>query len=392
MTSFLPAHREISAAPDGAEAAAHNIERPVSRNLLSNGFSHQSGDFDWSDIWNSLSAFSDAAILHDGEQNQADSGLWETLLENNSVSFSPRRGSRMPTPSRREIEAPPTENLSPLMQQISSMTPHSPDAQIAIDNDFSLPDFGLDLDFSTVEKRSHGSSRACSPSFHAQPHPRITDERSISPLQLTNLKNNHGEVRDLNLVLRTSSPAGQSLDPVTGDDVRAESISSLLGLLKFLIFPRFNPASQKFEYGDSILSDFFCARWCEWLCFQVEELLDSYLERSLRALRKRRAARLQGTMPSGSDRYHNEPRQAFETSDEIERLPKPADGTVDNKLRTTFFRRCLTPMGLVVFQVREAPSCSTDEDGTNSNILVTIRFMPGRRNGPWDCAPTFSDW
>ena len=376
MTSFLPAHREIPAVPDGAEAATHNIERPVSRNLLSNGFSHQSEDFDWSDIWNSSSAFSDPAILHDGEQTQADSGLWETLLEDNSVTFSPRRGSRMPTPSRREIEAPPTENLSPLMQQIIVMTPYSPDAQITNDNDFSLPDFDLDLDFSTVEKRSHGSSRAGSSSFHAESDPRITDERSISPLQLTNIKNNHGEVRELNLVSRTSSPAGQSLDPVTGDDVRAESIASLLGLLKFLIFPRFNPASQKFEYGDSILSDFFCPHWCEWLCFEVEELLDSYLERSLRATRKRRAARFQGTLPSGSELYHDEPGQAFESSDGIERLPKPADGIVVSRLWKPFSRRFPTPMGLVVCQVREAPSSSTDEDGINSNILVTIRFVP----------------
>ncbi len=375
MTSFLPAHRDIAAAPDGVEAATHSIERPVSRNLLSNGFSHQSGDFDWSDIWNSLSAFSDAAILHDGEQNEADSGLWETLLENNNVSFSPRPGSRMPTPSTQEIEVPPAENLSPLMQQIISMAPYSLDAQVANDNNFSLPDFDLD-DFSMFENRSHTSSRARSSSSHKEPHPRITDERGISPLQLTNLNNTHGGVREINLVSKTTSPAGQALNPVTRKDGRAESIASLLGLLKYLISPRFNPASQKFEYGNSILSDLFCPQWCEWLCFEVEELLDSYLERSLRATRKRRGARFQGTLPSGYDLYHDESRQAFESSDEIERLPKPAKGTVLTKLRETFSCRFPTPMGLVVFQVREAPSCLTDEDGINSNSLITISFMP----------------
>lgn len=366
MPCFLPAYGQTFGVPNSAEEVTHDIERPSSLGIPP--MSH---------VWNSLGAFSDQVFFDDGGQNQANSGLWETLLDNNSPSFSPRRGSLMPTSSRQDIEAMQTENTSQLMRQITRITPDVSTVQSANDKDSPFSGTNLDFDFSDFVNLPQGPSTARDSSSQAEPHPRRSAERiSISPLQLADHNDTHSEDRAFNLASETTSATGQALGSVTGEDVRAESIASLLVLLKSLIFSRFNTASQKYEHDASILSDVFCPHTCDWLSFGVEELLDSYLERSLTSIRKRRIARSQGSLRCGSDVYLDEPRQGFESPDGIQRLSMLTEGTDAIKLRSTFCRLCYTPMGQVRFQVREGPSSSMDQGGSDSKFLIIISFMP----------------
>lgn len=361
MTRSLPAHLQTSALPDSTEETTRNSGMPNSLDFLSNNLFHQSGDFGLNDAFNGLDVFSDPLFLHDGEQRQADSGLQDFLLDNSIASFSPRRRSILPTSSGGAIQITCTENASPLMPQITSTPPYVPAAQSANDDNFPLPDLNLDLDFSMFLNSPHRPSTAPS-SSHSEPHlGRSVEKMSISPLQLTDRDDNHGENSLFNPVSEIASIADQTLDPFTGDDLAAESIAPLLFLLKSLIFPRYDTATQKYHYENSVISGVFCPHWCEWLCFEFEGLLDLYLEGSLRSIRKRRTARAVDSLRTRRNSKLNERRQSFESSDRTQRLSKPTQTTVTTTLRSTFFRRRSTPMGTVVFEVREGPSSSTDE-------------------------------
>ena len=376
MTCSLSLHRQTSAVPDGIEEATHDSGRPSSLDLLSNNSFHQSGDPGLNDAFNSLDVFSDPMLLYDGQQNQANGGLWGTLLDNSTVSFSPGRQSFMPTPSGRDIQPTRTENPSPLTRQITSIPPAVSAEQSAHDNGFPLFDSNKDLDYSMFLNSPRRTSTAPS-SSHTDLHPRRSVERrSISPLQLTDHDDTHRENRGFNLISKTSSAAARALDPVIVEDVTAESIASLLLLLKTLVFPPFDTASQKYEYQHSILSDVFCPQWCEWLCFEFEELLDLYLEKSLRSIRKRRTARLQSSLPSGCNFNLDECRQGFESSVGSQRLSKPTEVTVTTKMRRFIFRLYSAPMGEVIFKVRGGPSSPIGEERIGSEYLVNISFMP----------------
>ena len=268
------------------------------------------------------------------------------------------------------------ESICPLAQQIASIPAHVSPPQSSHHEDFPLSDLDQDIDFSMYLNSPHTSSPSSSAS-HTGRNPRSSVERmSISPFQLTDHDDTYRENRESELVLKSTFAADQALDPVTEKDLEAESIASLLLQLKSLPFPRFNTASQKYEYGKSILSDLFCSDWCEWVCLDVEELLDLYLEESLRSIRKRRTARVQSSLLSGYNLNLNECRQGFECSDGPQRLPNHIEATVATKMRTTFFRRCFTHIGQTVFKVREGPSNPIGEEGIDSNYLITISFMP----------------
>lgn len=159
------------------------------------------------------------------------------------------------------------------------------------------------------------------------------------------------------------------------EDVTAESIASLLLSLRALVFPRFDTASQRYEYETSIFSDLFCSQCCEWLCFKFEELLDLYLEKSLRSIRKRRIARIQSSLPSGCNYSLNECR-SFESWDGSRQLSKPTEATVITKLQSTFYRRRSLPTGFVLFEVREESISPTGEEENDSNRLIIISYIP----------------
>lgn len=376
MTGSLPAHLQTSALPDSTEESTRNSGMPNSLDFLSNNFFHQSEDSGSKDALNSLDVFSDPLFLHDGRQGQADSGLQDSLQDNSIALFSPRCRSILPTSSGGGIQITCTENPSPLMPQITSTPPYVPAEQSANDDDFPLPDLNLDLDFSMFLNSPHRPSTAPS-SSHSEPHLRGSVEKmSISPLQLTDRDDNHGGNILSNPVSEIASVADQALDPVTGDDLAAESIAPLLFLLKSLIFPHYDTATQKYHYENSVLSGVFCPRWCEWLCFEFEGLLDLYLEGSLRSIRKRRTARTIGSLPSRRNSKLNERRQNFELSDRTQRLSIPTQTTVITKLRRTLFRRCSTPMGTVVFEVREGPSSLIDDERQDSSYQIIVSFMP----------------
>ena len=232
MTCLLSSHRQTSAVPNGFEQATHDRGRPGSLDLLSN---HQSRDSGSNDAFDNLDVFADPTFFNDGEQNQANGGLWETLLHNSIMSSSPGYRSFMPSPSGRDIQATRTENPSPLPAQITSIPPYE---QSAHDNGFPSSDSNLDLDFSMFLNSPRTLSTPPSSSLTAS-HPRRSVERSISPLQLTDHHDPHGESRGFNLISETNPAAARSFDPVTVDDVTAESTASLLLLLKSFVFPRF---------------------------------------------------------------------------------------------------------------------------------------------------------
>lgn len=279
ITSFLSPHPQTSAVPDGIEEATHDSGRPSSLDLLSNNSFHQSGYSGLNDAFNSLDVFSNPMLLYGGQQNQANGELWGTLLDNSIVSFSPGRQSFMPIPSGRDIQLTPTGNPNPLTRQITSMPPAVPAEQSAHDNGFPLFDSNIDLDFSMLLKTPQRTSTAPISSHTDLDFRRSVERRSISPLQLTDRDDTHRENRGFNLISKTTSAANRALDPVTVEDVTAESMASLLLSLRSLFFPRFDTASQRYEYETSILPDLFCPQCCEWLCFHFEELLDLYLEK-----------------------------------------------------------------------------------------------------------------
>lgn len=378
MTHFHLPYRQASALLDDTEQATHDGERPSSLDFLSNSSFHQSGDSALSDAFSSLDVFSNPTFFPDDERNQANSGLWETLIDNTSVSFSPRRRSFRPSPSGRDIQTTRTENSSPFTRQMNGISSYASATQSAND-DFALSDLNLDLDFSMFLNSPHRSSTAPS-SSQLRSHPRGSVERmSISPLRLTDRDDTHREISELNLVSKSTSAAVQALESVTEEDVTADSIASLLFSLKHLIFPRFDKGNQKYDYEDSVnsvLSNIFCPHWCEWLYFELEELLDLSLEQSQRSIRKRRAARIQGSSPFRCNFKPNERRQSFEPSDGTQRLSNSTKAIVATKLRSVFFHRYSTPTAEVVFECREEPISLMREERIDLNHLITISFMP----------------
>lgn len=371
---FPSAYSRTSAIPNGVEEAAHTLEMPANQDLLTSDCGNGPGKFRSGKISKSLDAFSYSVNLDSDEQSEANSELWKFWLENNSATFSPRRGSLMPTESRHYTRA---EGPSPLTQQLTSVSSYVPAAQSTNDNDFSLSDFNLDPNLSVFERSLQGSTTALGSSAQPDLHSRSPDQRmSISPLRLTDRRNTHYEDIELNMDSRNTSAAGQVRGPVTEEDVSTQSIASLLVLLRSLIFPRFDTASQKYEYGNSVLSDLLGPDRCERLFFEYEELLESYLERSLETIRKRRSARIYGTFSSGPNLHVCGPNEGSVCSDVITMRSKPTEATIAPKLRKTFSRKCETPMGVVLFRVREVPGDPTEEEGIGSEPLVRISFMP----------------
>ena len=364
---FPSAYSRTSAIPNGIEEAAHTLEMPANQDLLSIDCGNGPGNLSSGKTSKSLDAFSYSVNLDSDDQSEANSELWKFLLENNSAKFSPRRGALMPTESRHYTRA---ECPSLLMQQLTSVSSYVPAAQSTNDNDFSLSDFNLDPNLSEFITAHRSSAQ---PDFHS----RSPDQRMIiSPLRLTDRRNTHHEDIELNMDSGNTSAAGQVRGPVTEEDVSTQSIASLLGLLRSLIFPRFDTASQKYEYGNSVLSDLFGPDRCERLCFEYEELLESYLERSLETIRKRRSARIYGTFSSGPNLHVCGPKEGFLCSDVTRMRSKPTEATIAPKLRKTFSHTCETAMGVVFFRVREVPGDPTEEEGIGSEPLVRISFTP----------------
>ena len=231
--------RHDSAVRDAIGDAIHDCGGPVTLDFLSNSPFQQSGNPDWSGAFDSQSELLNPLSFCDGEQNLANSGFWETLLDKSTATFSPGRPSSSQTPPGGDIQATHTDNstLSELNQ----------------DPDFSLflnsPD-RLSIDPSSFHTESH-HRRSVGRISTSSPH--LTDDDKI---QKDNI--------ELELVSRTASTAEQEADQVaTRDDKLAESITSLHHSLKYLVIPPFDIASQRYEYGDSILSDLFSPQFCE---------------------------------------------------------------------------------------------------------------------------------
>ena len=381
---FPSAYSRTCAIPNGIEEAAHTLETPANQDFLISDCGNGPGSFSSGKISKSLDAFSYSANLDSDEQSEANSELWKLLLENNSATFSPRRGSIMPTESRYYTRA---EGPSPLTQQLTSVSSYVPAAQSTNDNDFSLSDFSLsdfslsdfnlDPNLSVFERSLQGSTTAHRSSPQPDLHSCSPGQRmSNSPIRLTDRRNTHYEDIELNMDSGNTSTAGQVRGPVTEEDVSTQSIASLLVLLRSLIFPRFDTASQKYEYGNSVLSDLLGPDRCERLFFEYEELLESYLERSLETIRKRRSARIYGTFSSGPNLYVCGPKEGSVGSDVTTMRSKPTEATIAPKLQNTFSHRCETPMGVVLFRVREVLGDPTEEEGIGSEPLVRISFMP----------------
>ena len=376
MNCSLQPHCQTSAFPDSIEDAPHESGRSSTLDLLSSGSVQLSGDAGLDDAANSLAVFPDPQPFHGGEQSHANSGPWETLLDNSSMSFSPTLRSFMQTPSGRDIQDTGMENICPFAQQIASIPAYVPPPQSPHNDDFPLSDLDLDFDFSMYLNSPHRPSTASSSSRTGRNPRGSVERRSISPSQLTDHDDNYGEKKDFSPVSRSSAAADQALDPGIEEDSEAESIVSLLLLLKYLVFPHLNTAFQKYEYHESSLSDPFCSDWCEWVFLDVEELLELYLEESLRSIRKRRTARVQSSLLSRCSLNLNERRQGFECSDRPQRLSNPTEATVATKMRTIFFRHCFTPMGQIVLKVRKGLSNPSGEEGIDSNYLITISYLP----------------
>ena len=272
------------------------------------------------------------------------------------------------------------------MPQSTRVSPDNLFRKSTDEADFILADMDLDFDFSMFEISPRRPSTASKSPSHEEPNPRASEGRiSISPHRLMDRSNSSSGNRESYLVSRKTSQANQALGPVTAEDLRSESIASLLMMLKTSVFPAFSIASQKYEYGNSVLSEIFCLHHCEWLCLELEDLLDSYLEGSLRSIRKRRTRRNPGSLPPGSDAYLDERRRRSGSSDDTHRLSRPTEGTVATRQRPVFSRCCYTPIGVIRFQVRESSSKPRDEDSQ-----FMIYFMPRAMERTLGLCATFS--
>ena len=327
------------------------------------------------DVANSLGIFSNPLPFQDGERTQANGGSWEALVDNTMTSFSPARRSSMPTPYGQDIQETGMENFSPSTPQITSIPAYIPAPQSPHRDDFPIFDLNQDIDFSMYLNSPDRSSTASSSSRSGSNRRRSVERRSISPFQLPYHDDTYRD-GGFGHVSKSTAAADQAPDPVTEEDREAELILSGLLLLKSLVFSHTNTVFQKYEYQKTSLSDLCCSDWCEWVSLELEELLDFYLQESLRSIRKRRIARVQSSLPSGCNFNLNDRRQGFECSDGPQLLSNPTEANVATKMRTIFFRCCFTPMGQIVFKVRKGPSSPIGEAGVDLNYLITISFLP----------------
>ena len=376
MTCSLQPHCQTSALPDSIEGVPYDSGRPRTLGFLSSSSFQLFGDSGVGDAANSLGVFSDPLSFQDGEQTQANGGSWETLLDNTITPFSPGRRSFMPTPYGRDIQDTGMENISPFAQQVTGIAAYVSNPQSPHHDDFPLFDLNQDIDFSMYLNSPYRLSTASGSSRMESNPRRSVESRSISPFQLTDYDDTYRGNRESDLVSRSTAAADQALDLVTEEDLEAESIISLLGLLKSLAFSRFDTASQNYEYDESMLSDLLCSDWCKWMCHEVEGLLDLYPEMFSRSIRKHRTATFQNSLPSGCNLNLNERRQGFVCTDGPQRLSNPIEATVTTEMRITFFRYCSTLMGQIVFEVNKGPSNPIGEEEVDSNHLITMSFMP----------------
>ena len=367
---------QTSAFLGSIEGASHASGRSSSLGLLSSSPVQPFEASVLGDAVNSLGGFSDPLSFQDGEQAQANGGSWEGFLDNAMTLFSPGRWSLLQTPYGQDIQGTGMENISQSTPQIASIPANVPAPQSPHHNDFPTFDLNQDIDFSIYLNSPERPSTASS-SSRLEPNPRRSVERrSLSAFQLTNHDDTQRENREFDIVSKSTVAVDQALDPVTGKDLEAESIVSLLLLLRSLVFPPLDTASQRYEHEKSMLSDLFCAHRCELLCHEMEELLEFYLEESLGSIRKRRTARVPNLFPSVCNPNPDKRRQGFECSDGPQRLSNPIKSTNATKMRTTFFRYSFTPRGYIVFQVREGTSSPIGDEGIDPEHLITISFMP----------------
>lgn len=382
MAGFISEHGQTAAVPKIAEKTTRNLEWPATQDVPTSESCRQPRSFDQRDRCNSLGDFSNLANLDDFEPNQANSDLWQTLLENSSATFSPRPMSLMPNDFGKDMRA---DYDSPLMQQLTSVSPYIAAAESANKNDFFLSDIDLDFDFSTSGSPLRQSITARSSSIQSDPNLRRPNRRtSISPLRLGGRRDTREEDSGGRLNPGNETAAFRALGPVTEEDLSAQSIAALLQLLKSLIFPRFDTASQMYEYGSSVLSKKFDPHQCEWLCSKYEELLESYLERSLLAMRKRPRARYQNHTKHGCDFRLDETRPTVEWVDRTQGLSQSTEDTVGTALQTYYLDNYITPMGNVSFDTGKASDDPRDKEGTKPSSVLCISFMPratGRTTG-----------
>ena len=376
MTSFPQPHFQTSAIPDSVEGVTHDSGRSSTLDFLSSGSFQVSGDSGLGDVANSVGLFSYPLSFQNGRQIQANGGSWETFLEKTMTSFSPERRSSMANPYGRDIQNTVAENISSSTPQITSFPADVPAPQSPPQNNFPIFDLNQDIDFSMFLNSPDRPSTVSSSSRSKSNPQKFVERRSISSFRSTNHNDTYSENRDFDRVSKSTGTVDQALDPVTAESSEAELIVSRLLLLKSLVFPLSKTAFQKSEYQETCLSDLFCPHWCEWVSLGIEELLDLYLEESLRSVRKRRTERNQISLSSGCNLNLNERRQWFECSDGAQRLSNSFEATVATKVRSIFYRSCFTPMGRVVFDVRKGPSSPVGEEGIESDYLTTISFMP----------------
>ena len=327
-----------------------------------------------SEFASSIDSFPYPALASDSWENQSNNDLWATLLDESSLSLSPRRGLAMLSPPQQDFNSVCTE----LRRRLSSSSPDCSAAQHRNDNEVNLFDMDLDFDFSLFDSPRHRSSSARSVSFHAEQISHTSGERmSVSSLQLHD-KGNLSNESNSNRIPRSRSPEGRMVGPVTARDVRAESIASLLMMLKSYILPSFDIASQKFDYGNSIITEVFCPHLCEWLCSEYEALLDVYLERALMSNRKRRMARTSGLLTLGSNVYTDESEQDLELLAGVKQPSNPAEGVMAIP-RGVFFHRRWTPIGIVEFEVREESCLPVKDVESHPDTQILIKLLPQAR-------------
>ena len=375
MTCFLQPHCQTSAFSDNIEGVPHDSGRSSTLDFLSSGSFQLFEDSGLGDVANSLGIFSNPLSFQDGEQTQANGASWEAVLDDTMTSFSPGRRSSMPTACGRDILATGMENISSSTPQITSISAYVSASQSPLRDDFPIFDLNQDIDFSMYLNSPDRPSTASSSSPSRSISRRSVERRSISPFQLTNHNDTYRENKEFDLVSKATPAADQALGPATEENTEAELIVSRLLLLKSLVFSHSNTAFQKYEYQKTSLSDLCCPDWCECVFSEVEQLLDLYLEESLELIRKRRIAKVQNSLPPGCNLSLNGRGQGLECSDGLQLLSNPIKATVATKMRTTFFRRCFTPMGQIVFKVRKGSSTLIGEVGVHSNYLITISYM-----------------
>ena len=331
----------------------------------------QPSDFCLSDFAGSLDPVSFPELVSDSWNIQSNNDWLATSLDDSSVTLTPLRGPAMLSPPGQDSNTTRTEPI----RQLSDSTPGCSAAQDGNDNEEDFLNMDLDFAFSQFESPRPRSSSARGASVHAEQIIHKSNEiTSVSPLQL----HDNGTPRNQSNTDRvpgSMSPGGRMVSPVTAGDVRAESITSLLMMLKSYILPSFDIASQKYEYGNSIITEVFCPHYGEWLCSEYEALLDVYLERTLMSNRKRRMARTSDFLTLGSNVYPIESEHDLELTAGGKQSSDSAEGVMA-KLRGVFSHRRWTPIGIVEFEVKEE-SCGPVKDVvSHPDTQIIIKFLP----------------